>query len=533
MGLWSVVGKAALSFTRAVGDAVLTTGGEAIKGGTKIYDDYQKGKKADLAKRIAETTCSALGAGIIAGVKDMSQSASDIYADYQKEQIEEAKRRAEEKERERQEYERQKGRQEQSKLRFHSNLPEDSTNHTVIFSKIRGVTWDGRQELIKNLVCGESLGAVREPSNAYDKNAVAIYSVDGQIGYLSKDLAKTISPILERKADVRITVSEVTGQDKEIQGVNIKIQVEKEYLTAQSQTSQSSFTYRNNEKEETPEKVQHSGLVSKSAQNDTKQSQIKRQLVHPWVGNHLHPPDYSFIIEMDTTTLNTMTIRKKFIDGSKFIQNNNHYYDIALLLCYIDRTEIKLFMKEYDKLTEIGRIPDKATHFFLPIINAGGTMSVWLHAFLDFDNRQMDIEQFFRFGPELEKYYDLFSEPCIPYEKKRKYSNKFKYDVDSDDAYFVQNQIEEYAGWIGEWDYHKELKKVDKILLRVHIGINKCLDTIDTYLVNDMNKQLYAVEYIKNTIYYDPDIDYINKTHHDLDDDEYDCDEDYGYDYDD
>ena len=110
MGLWGIVGKAAFSLTCAVGEAVLTTGGEAIKGGTKIYDDYQKGKKANLAERIVETTCSALGAGIVAGVKDMSQSASDIYADYQKEQAEEARRRAEEKARERQEYERQQGR---------------------------------------------------------------------------------------------------------------------------------------------------------------------------------------------------------------------------------------------------------------------------------------------------------------------------------------------------------------------------------------------------------------------------------------
>lgn len=246
MGLWGIVGKAAFSFTCAVGEAVLTTGGEAIKGGTKIYNDYQKGRKANLAGRIVDTTCSALGAGIVAGVKDMSQSASDIYADYQKEQVEEAKRRAEEKARERKEYERQQGRLEQSRRRFRSNLIEDRSGNTVIFSKIRGVTWDGRQELIKKLVCGESLGVVREPNNAYDRNAVAIYSVDGQIGYLSTDLAIQFAPLLDRNADVKITVSEVTGRDKENLGVNIKIQAEKKYLSTASHTSRPSTSYYNN-----------------------------------------------------------------------------------------------------------------------------------------------------------------------------------------------------------------------------------------------------------------------------------------------
>ena len=96
MGLLKVMGKAAFSITCAVGDAIITTGQEVIKGGTNIYNDCQKGKGTNLGDKIFDTTFSALGAGVVAGAKHISNSASDIYGDYQKEKEEKNKRRRDE-----------------------------------------------------------------------------------------------------------------------------------------------------------------------------------------------------------------------------------------------------------------------------------------------------------------------------------------------------------------------------------------------------------------------------------------------------
>ena len=93
-----------------------------------------------------------------------------------------------------------------------------------IFSKVAGVTYGDRQAMLTYVSKGLQLRAVREPGNPYDFNAIKILNGYQHLGYISKDLAATIAPLLDSgKNDIEVIAQEVTGQEKGIYGLNIKI----------------------------------------------------------------------------------------------------------------------------------------------------------------------------------------------------------------------------------------------------------------------------------------------------------------------
>ena len=62
-----------------------------------------------------------------------------------------------------------------------------------IITKIVGVTFENRQDIIKRLSVGEMLKLVQQPDNIYDPNAVKVIRKSGeQIGYLKKEIAQDI-----------------------------------------------------------------------------------------------------------------------------------------------------------------------------------------------------------------------------------------------------------------------------------------------------------------------------------------------------
>ncbi|MGM0471285.1 MAG: single-stranded-DNA-specific exonuclease RecJ [Bacillota bacterium] len=93
------------------------------------------------------------------------------------------------------------------------------------YTKIVGVTFAGRQELIKELTAGEMLQLVREPENEYDSSAIKVETKTGeQLGYLNADLAHYLAPYLDVGFEYRVMVSEITGGDEQNLGVNIFIE---------------------------------------------------------------------------------------------------------------------------------------------------------------------------------------------------------------------------------------------------------------------------------------------------------------------
>lgn len=57
---------------------------------------------------------------------------------------------------------------------------------------------EGAAERIRKLKADEELQLVREPKNPYDRNAVAVYSSDGQkLGYVPKEDAPMVARVID------------------------------------------------------------------------------------------------------------------------------------------------------------------------------------------------------------------------------------------------------------------------------------------------------------------------------------------------
>lgn len=100
------------------------------------------------------------------------------------------------------------------------------------FTKLAGVTFDNRQNVIRGLKSGEELFMERQPNNSFDSNAILIKNSNGkEIGFLKADLAKFLAKeIDENFAEYKIIVIAITGQDNQSYGVNVLIsRIEKNF----------------------------------------------------------------------------------------------------------------------------------------------------------------------------------------------------------------------------------------------------------------------------------------------------------------
>jgi hypothetical protein len=110
------------------------------------------------------------------------------------------------------------------------------------YSKLVGVTKENadgrnRQTIIQNFIEeGEPLILEREPENEYDNNAIAAYVVPisdpwgsgiYQVGYLPREMAAELAPLMDQGNKVYCEVSECTGgtNEKRTLGVNISLSI--------------------------------------------------------------------------------------------------------------------------------------------------------------------------------------------------------------------------------------------------------------------------------------------------------------------
>jgi hypothetical protein len=100
----------------------------------------------------------------------------------------------------------------------------------IIHSKVRGVTFEGRQEIIRRVVRpGIRLDAIREPKNPHGANAIGLWAGREQIGHLSSDLAEELAPQMDAGHPLTVTVTDLTGNGPgESIGVNIVIDMQGE-----------------------------------------------------------------------------------------------------------------------------------------------------------------------------------------------------------------------------------------------------------------------------------------------------------------
>ena len=107
------------------------------------------------------------------------------------------------------------------------------------------MTFEERQDFIKNLVEGAKVNLIREPENTFDPFAIAVYVDTLKIGYLKKELAHHLSKSLDEGIEYTGRVSQVTGgQNEKNYGVNLfikKVSVDNEQSLAQLRVKRKKF----------------------------------------------------------------------------------------------------------------------------------------------------------------------------------------------------------------------------------------------------------------------------------------------------
>ena len=88
--------------------------------------------------------------------------------------------------------------------------------------KVVGVTFEGRQEIIKQLDLSSTITIRREPTNKFDKNAIMVMSEKGQIGYIGKDYATILAPMMDGGTQFNADIAEL-GEYKDTHYVHIVI----------------------------------------------------------------------------------------------------------------------------------------------------------------------------------------------------------------------------------------------------------------------------------------------------------------------
>ncbi|MDI6869978.1 MAG: single-stranded-DNA-specific exonuclease RecJ [Bacillota bacterium] len=101
----------------------------------------------------------------------------------------------------------------------YATILESAGFHT----KVVGVSFEGRQEVLAGLRPGQPLRLVREPENPHDPSAVRVETEEGVIlGYLRAGLARHLGPAMDQGVRYTAAVTAVTGgEDGQHRGVNI------------------------------------------------------------------------------------------------------------------------------------------------------------------------------------------------------------------------------------------------------------------------------------------------------------------------
>ncbi|MBV8372815.1 MAG: DEAD/DEAH box helicase [Candidatus Eremiobacteraeota bacterium] len=101
-----------------------------------------------------------------------------------------------------------------------ARIGEATTFHT----KIAGVSFEGRQDIIGGLRTGVSLDLIRQPENPHDSNAIAVYYGALPLGYIRKGIAVHLAPAIDAGARYRANVASLTGGGQKHRGVNIFVE---------------------------------------------------------------------------------------------------------------------------------------------------------------------------------------------------------------------------------------------------------------------------------------------------------------------
>jgi hypothetical protein len=97
--------------------------------------------------------------------------------------------------------------------KLQGSYPHAWVKGRVITTRVVGVTFEGRQEVVARLQRGDRVWLEMQPTNPYDRNAIKVCHENGEmVGYLSRQLAASIHPYFKAYGfPVRGRVTLLTG----------------------------------------------------------------------------------------------------------------------------------------------------------------------------------------------------------------------------------------------------------------------------------------------------------------------------------
>lgn len=97
--------------------------------------------------------------------------------------------------------------------KLETTYPQSKVHARLITTRVCGVTFEGRQEIVARLQMGDRVWLEPEPDNPYDCNAIKVSRSCGeQIGYINRHLAASIVPYFQAYGyPVRGKVTMLTG----------------------------------------------------------------------------------------------------------------------------------------------------------------------------------------------------------------------------------------------------------------------------------------------------------------------------------
>jgi single-stranded-DNA-specific exonuclease len=91
------------------------------------------------------------------------------------------------------------------------------------YTKVVGVTFEGRQDVIGGLLPGVPVELRREPDNAHDPNAVGVFFGALRIGFIRREISRRLAPRFDAGERYRAEIGSVTGGGRRSFGVNLHV----------------------------------------------------------------------------------------------------------------------------------------------------------------------------------------------------------------------------------------------------------------------------------------------------------------------
>ena len=90
------------------------------------------------------------------------------------------------------------------------------------FCHVAGVTFEGRQEIVRHVHIGDSVTLRPEPDNPHDANAVMVLWKGEHVGYVPRWLAAIVASKMQGE-DIEGTVTDCTGGSADFPNYGLEI----------------------------------------------------------------------------------------------------------------------------------------------------------------------------------------------------------------------------------------------------------------------------------------------------------------------